>query len=72
MIVWLNILCCTCVVVQEGLKQCLADLRKDLPWVERLDMTNQPADDVLVDGKVLAQTNGEVDADNDFQREMFL
>ncbi|XP_028259125.1 putative rRNA-processing protein EBP2 [Parambassis ranga] len=57
----------------EGLKQCLADLRRELPWVERLDMTNKPAVDVLdkVDEKVLAQTNGEVDADDDFQREMF-
>uniref|UniRef100_A0A4W6FR67 EBNA1 binding protein 2 n=1 Tax=Lates calcarifer TaxID=8187 RepID=A0A4W6FR67_LATCA len=42
----------------EGLKQCLADFRKDLPWVERLDLTNLP-------------TNGELNADDDFQREMF-
>ncbi|XP_070688084.1 probable rRNA-processing protein EBP2 isoform X2 [Pempheris klunzingeri] len=54
----------------EGLKQCLADFRKDLPWVERLDLTNLPVQDVLskVEGKV---PNGEVNADNDFQREMF-
>lgn len=57
----------------EGLKQCLADLHKDLPWVERLDVTNLPAEDALskVEGKVPATTNGELDADDDFQREMF-
>uniref|UniRef100_A0A3B5LER9 EBNA1 binding protein 2 n=1 Tax=Xiphophorus couchianus TaxID=32473 RepID=A0A3B5LER9_9TELE len=57
----------------EGLKQCLADFRKDLPWVERLDMTNLPAEDVVskIEMKVSAGTNGELDADDDFQREMF-
>uniref|UniRef100_A0A3B5Q7G9 EBNA1 binding protein 2 n=1 Tax=Xiphophorus maculatus TaxID=8083 RepID=A0A3B5Q7G9_XIPMA len=57
----------------EGLKQCLADFRKDLPWVERLDMTNLPAEDVVskTEMKVSAGTNGELDADDDFQREMF-
>ena len=60
--------------MQEGLKQCLADFRKDLPWVERLDLTNPPAEDVLskVEGKAPNVTNGEVNADDDFQREMFL
>lgn len=62
------------VMMQEGLKQCLADFRKDLPWVERLDLTNLPAEDPLskVEGKVPNVTNGEVNADDDFQREMFL
>ncbi|XP_068563768.1 probable rRNA-processing protein EBP2 [Cebidichthys violaceus] len=57
----------------EGLKHCLADLRKDLPWVERLDMTNLPAEDTLskAEGKVPSVKNGNVDADDDFQREMF-
>lgn len=57
----------------EGLKQSLADLRKDLPWVERLDMTNPPTEDILskVEGKVPAPINGDVNADDDFQREMF-
>lgn len=57
----------------EGLKQCLADFRKDLPWVERLDLTNPPVEDVLskVEGKVPNVTNGDVNADDDFQREMF-
>uniref|UniRef100_A0A8C5EVB0 EBNA1 binding protein 2 n=1 Tax=Gouania willdenowi TaxID=441366 RepID=A0A8C5EVB0_GOUWI len=57
----------------EGLKHCLADFRKDLPWPERLDMTNPPAEDILSKGQVTAQqaSNGELDADDDFQREMF-
>lgn len=56
------------------MKQCLADFRKSLPWVERLDLTNPPAEDVFsqVIGKVENPTNGDVNADDDFQREMFL
>lgn len=60
-------------MAQEGLKHCLADLRKDVPWVERLDMTNPPAKDVsLAEGQILNVKNGDVDAEDDFQREMFL
>lgn len=61
-------------ILQEGLKRCLADFRKDLPWVERLDMTNPPAEDVLskVEGKDADVANGDVTVDDDFQREMFL
>lgn len=61
-------------VMQEGMKQCLADLRKDLPWVERLDMTNLPAEDILsrAGGKVPDETNGDVNVEDDFQREMLL
>ncbi|XP_031139826.1 probable rRNA-processing protein EBP2 [Sander lucioperca] len=57
----------------EGLKQCLAGFRKELPWVERLDMTNLPAEDVIskAEGKVPSAANGDVNADDDFQREMF-
>ncbi|XP_071342504.1 probable rRNA-processing protein EBP2 [Trachinotus anak] len=57
----------------EGMKQCLADFRKDLPWVERLDMTNLPAEDIVskAEGKVSSPTNGDINADDDFQREMF-
>ncbi|XP_056235605.1 probable rRNA-processing protein EBP2 [Seriola aureovittata] len=57
----------------EGLKQCLADFRRDLPWVERLDMTNLPAEDIIskAEGKVPSSANGEINADDDFQREMF-
>ncbi|XP_053178777.1 probable rRNA-processing protein EBP2 [Scomber japonicus] len=57
----------------DGLKQCLADFRRDLPWVERLDMTNLPAEDIIAkaEGKVPSATNGDVNAEDDFQREMF-
>ncbi|XP_060933874.1 probable rRNA-processing protein EBP2 [Limanda limanda] len=57
----------------EGLKQCLANFRKDLPWVERLDLTNPPADDIIskMEGKVSTAANGEINPDDDFQREMF-
>ncbi|XP_058495450.1 probable rRNA-processing protein EBP2 [Solea solea] len=56
-----------------GLKQCLAEFRKDLPWVERLDMTNLPAEDLIskADGKAPAGVNEDINADDDFQREMF-
>lgn len=60
--------------MQDGLNQCLSDLKKDLPWVERLDMTNLPAEDVLSkpEGNVPKATNKDVNAEDDFQREMFL
>lgn len=63
-----------CFVMQEGMKQCLADLQRDLPWVERLDMTNLPAEDIIskAEGTIPQATNGDVNADDDFQREMFL
>ncbi|XP_008332233.1 putative rRNA-processing protein EBP2 [Cynoglossus semilaevis] len=56
-----------------GLKQCLADFRKSLPWVERLDRTNLPVEDIITkaEGKVPTPNNGDVNADDDFQREMF-
>ncbi|TNN41570.1 putative rRNA-processing protein EBP2 [Liparis tanakae] len=57
----------------EGLRHCLAGFRKDLPWVERLDMTNLPAEDVIfkAEGKVTSGKPGGANADDDFQREMF-
>ncbi|XP_056133273.1 probable rRNA-processing protein EBP2 [Lampris incognitus] len=57
----------------EGLKQCLADLRKTLPWVERLDLTNLPAEDIVAkaEGKLPSATSGEINAEDDFQREMY-
>lgn len=57
----------------EGLKHCLAEFRKNLPWAERLDVTNPPAVDVLsqTEGKAPDVTNGEIMVDDDFQREMF-
>uniref|UniRef100_A0AAY4CHL7 EBNA1 binding protein 2 n=1 Tax=Denticeps clupeoides TaxID=299321 RepID=A0AAY4CHL7_9TELE len=57
----------------DGLKLCLADFRKDLPWVERLDLTNPPAVDVVAkaEGKQAVAAGEEVNAEDDFQREMF-
>ncbi|XP_029906282.1 putative rRNA-processing protein EBP2 [Myripristis murdjan] len=57
----------------EGLKHCLANFRKGLPWVERLDVTNPPAADVVAqaEGKLPTADNRDVNADDDFQREMF-
>ncbi|XP_077573129.1 putative rRNA-processing protein EBP2 [Stigmatopora nigra] len=57
----------------NAMKECLAHLKKDLPWLERLDLTNPPAEDVLakIEGKPESKSNEEVDADDDFKREMF-
>ncbi|XP_059922746.1 probable rRNA-processing protein EBP2 [Gadus macrocephalus] len=62
----------TCVNNVEGIRQCLAELSTSLPWVERLDLTNLPAEDILAraEGKLPA-ADGTVNADDDFQREMF-
>lgn len=56
------------------MKQCLADFRRELPWAERLDLTNPPAEDVLASaaGTLAGPAKGDVNADDDFQREMFL
>ncbi|KAM3914174.1 putative rRNA-processing protein EBP2 isoform 1-T2 [Leptodactylus fuscus] len=53
----------------NGLKQSLKDLKKDLAWVERLDVTTAPlADPTLQNG---SETKAEdVDAEDDFKREM--
>lgn len=58
----------------EGLKKCLSELKKNLPWAERLDLTNYPAADIT--GKVearleQAEGNEDINAEDDFQREMF-
>lgn len=57
------------------MKKCLVEFKKNLAWVERLDLTNPPAVDIVAkaEGKV-APTQGEdqINADDDFQREMFL
>ncbi|XP_051929444.1 probable rRNA-processing protein EBP2 [Hippocampus zosterae] len=56
-----------------SMKQCLDDLKKDLPWAERLDLTNLPVEDVIakIGGNMQTGIKGEVNADDDFQREMF-
>uniref|UniRef100_W5MHC3 EBNA1 binding protein 2 n=2 Tax=Lepisosteus oculatus TaxID=7918 RepID=W5MHC3_LEPOC len=57
----------------EGLKQCLSELRKKLPWLERLDLTSLPAPDIVAkaEGRPVAEESGEINAEDDFQREMF-
>ncbi|XP_071010805.1 probable rRNA-processing protein EBP2 [Oncorhynchus clarkii lewisi] len=58
----------------EGLKQCLADFRKNtLPWIERLDMVNLPADDIIAksEGRLDNKASEDINPDDDFQREMF-
>lgn len=56
-----------------GMKQCLADFRKSLPWVERLDLTNLPVPDIVAkaEGRLLPSDSGTVNAEDDFQREMY-
>lgn len=60
--------------LQEGMKQCLSDFQKNLPWVERLDLSNIPVPDLVAkaEGKQLASESGAVNAEDDFQREMYL
>ncbi|KAG7481581.1 hypothetical protein MATL_G00068080 [Megalops atlanticus] len=57
----------------EGLKQCLVDFRRNLPWVERLDLSNRPAADIVAkaEGKVTAEDSDAINAEDDFQREMY-
>ncbi|KAL1022802.1 hypothetical protein UPYG_G00032520 [Umbra pygmaea] len=58
----------------ESLKQCLADFRKNtLPWVERLDIVNLPADDIAAksEGRPDNKASEDLNPDDDFQREMF-
>ncbi|XP_051868556.1 probable rRNA-processing protein EBP2 [Pristis pectinata] len=62
-----------CVNNVVGLNQCLEDFKKDLKWVERLDVTNGPAADVIAkaEGRCVGQENSNIDPEDDFQREMF-
>lgn len=65
---------CIFVNLQVGLKQCLEDFKKNLKWVERLDMTNGPATDIIAkaEGKCVGEDNSNIDPEDDFQREMYL
>ncbi|XP_064153548.1 probable rRNA-processing protein EBP2 [Anguilla rostrata] len=57
----------------EGLKQCLMEFQRNLPWVERLDLSNSPAADIVAkaEGALAAQDTAEISAEDDFQREMY-
>ncbi|TRY97566.1 hypothetical protein DNTS_002601 [Danionella cerebrum] len=58
----------------EGLKKSLAELKKNLPWAERLDLTNPPSADITVKEEARAQQpqrSEDINTEDDFQREMF-
>ncbi|XP_056329806.1 probable rRNA-processing protein EBP2 [Danio aesculapii] len=58
----------------EGLNRCLAEFKKNLPWVERLDLTNHPAVNIIAKAEGRAQQpegSKEINAEDDFQREMY-
>ncbi|XP_016382153.1 probable rRNA-processing protein EBP2 [Sinocyclocheilus rhinocerous] len=62
-------------IIQEGLKKCLAEFKRNLPWAERLDLTNYPAVDIVAKAEGRAQQpegSEDVSAEDDFQREMYL
>ncbi|XP_040422047.1 probable rRNA-processing protein EBP2 [Cygnus olor] len=54
----------------EGLKQCLAEFRQQLAWVERLDVTLGPVTNVVESVSQNTTDKDAVDPENDFQREM--
>ncbi|XP_077134231.1 putative rRNA-processing protein EBP2 [Ranitomeya variabilis] len=53
----------------NGLKQSLKDLKKNLSWVERLDVTTAPVPDPTLQSRDETQDT-DVDAEDDFKREM--
>ncbi|TSL47698.1 putative rRNA-processing protein EBP2 [Bagarius yarrelli] len=58
----------------EGLRKCLAEFKKNLVWAERLDITTAPAVDLTAAAegkKEPSQDVEQVDANDDFQREMY-
>ncbi|XP_078074726.1 putative rRNA-processing protein EBP2 [Mustelus asterias] len=56
-----------------GLKRCLEEFKKNMEWAERLDMTSEPAVDIvaIAEGRSVAQQHSDIDPDDDFQREMY-
>ncbi|XP_027009548.1 probable rRNA-processing protein EBP2 [Tachysurus fulvidraco] len=58
----------------EGLRKCLAEFKRNLAWVERLDLTNAPVVDIVAkaEGRTeLSQDGEQVNTEDDFQREMY-
>ncbi|XP_075472169.1 putative rRNA-processing protein EBP2 [Ascaphus truei] len=55
-----------------GLRQSLEDLKKDLPWLERLDVTAAPVSQAEGQNGETVQNmqNSNINAEDDFQREM--
>lgn len=54
----------------DGLKQCLADFKHQLAWVERLDVTLDPIPNAVESVSHSDPNKDAVDPENDFQREM--
>ena len=57
--------------MQEGLKVALTNLKKSLPWVERLDLTVEPAPAAKV-MKLHEEAESTEEIHDDFKREMLL
>lgn len=57
----------------EELKLCLREFQRNLPWVERLDLSNSPAADIVAQaqGAAAAQDMEQINTEDDFQREMY-
>lgn len=54
------------------MKQCLADFKHQLAWVERLDVTLDPIPNAVESVSHSDPNKDAVDPENDFQREMSL
>ncbi|XP_072275439.1 probable rRNA-processing protein EBP2 [Pyxicephalus adspersus] len=54
----------------NGLKQSLLNFKKDLDWLERLDVTTAPVPDKTGQNGVEGTQNSDINAEDDFQREM--
>lgn len=57
------------------MRKCLAEFKRNLAWVERLDLTNPPVVDIVAkaEGRTeLSQDGEQVNTEDDFQREMYL
>ncbi|OCT84879.1 probable rRNA-processing protein EBP2 isoform X1 [Xenopus laevis] len=54
----------------SGLKQSLKDLKNELPWVERLDVTVDPVADTTGQNGQTDPNTSDINAEDDFQREM--
>ncbi|KAJ8346203.1 hypothetical protein SKAU_G00303960 [Synaphobranchus kaupii] len=57
----------------EGLKQCLMEFQRNLPWIERLDLSNRPAVDIVAkaEGTLTVLDTEDINAEDDFQRELY-
>ena len=58
--------------LQEGLKQALENLKNDLPWKERLDLTLDPLPAPKPLEELQSLSTADDDAQDDFKREMLL